>query len=195
MGVTQWLGMLSVFFCLGASAEAGESVRIYGRDEVPQADEIAGMLRAQKGSLEGKTARAKTRGISLDPAGTTSAESALAAQGQQAGAFAVQITFALDSAKVDPAFVPHLVAIAKGIELAGSDLKILIEGHTDASGSPQYNEALSLRRARVVRAMLIDSYGVASGKLTAVGKGTRELADAADPLSGKNRRVQFRVTE
>jgi len=73
--------------------------------------------------------------------------------------------------------------------------KIVIEGHTDASGTETYNEQLSLRRAEAVRSLLIEKYAVRADKIVASGYGPRQLADASDPYSGKNRRVQFRVVE
>jgi outer membrane protein OmpA-like peptidoglycan-associated protein len=177
------------------AALAGESIRIYGRDEVPAPDDIAGMLQAQKRSLHARPAVARTRGISLDPGAEAAAEPASDKQAEPAGAFALQINFDLDSAEVNQDFVPHVAAIAKGIELAGADLKVVIEGHTDARGAPQYNDALSLRRAMSVRRLLVEKYGVRAERLVAVGSGQRVLADAADPYSGRNRRVQFRVAE
>jgi outer membrane protein OmpA-like peptidoglycan-associated protein len=92
-------------------------------------------------------------------------------------------------------FIPHLEAIAKGIQQSGSDTKIVIEGHTDASGPETYNDQLSLHRAEAVRALLIEKYAVSADQIAAAGYGPRQLADVSDPYSGKNRRVQFRVVE
>ena len=176
-------------------AGAGESVKIYGRDHVPEPDEVADMLRAQKNSANNRKSGIKTRGISLDAPNAATPEPASTALAQQPGAFALQINFDLNSVKIDPAFLPHLSAIAKGIELSGSDLKIVVEGHTDASGSPQYNDQLSFRRAQSVRALLIEKYGMQPANVSAVGRGQSQLTDISDPYSGKNRRVQFRVAE
>lgn len=45
-----------------------------------------------------------------------------------------------------------------------------VEGHTDFMGSEQYNQALSERRANVVRDYLVNQ-GVPAGKISAVGYG------------------------
>lgn len=189
------LVLLHILLWGAYGVSAGESVKIYGRDNVPEPDEVADMLRAQKNAANNRAAGMKTRGISLDAPNAATPESASTALAEQAGAFALQINFDLDSVKVDPAFLPHLSAIAKGIDLSGTDLKIVVEGHTDARGSPQYNDQLSLRRAQSVRALLIEKYGIQPGNVSAVGRGQAQLADVSDPYSGKNRRVQFRVAE
>ncbi len=58
------------------------------------------------------------------------------------------------------------------------DSVALIEGHTDSVGTPEYNMALSLRRAESVVTYLVENHRVAPDRLRAVGYGeTRPLAD------------------
>lgn len=179
---------------LATGVFAADSLTLYDRDHVPSPNDVAKMLLSQKSSLQGG-AGAKTRGISLDPQGTGGAQNALAQQNDRLGAFALQINFPLNSAEVDANFIPHLAAIAKGIQIAGTEAKIVVEGHTDVSGSQAHNEDLSLRRAEAVRSLLVEKYAVRADRLAAAGYGPRQLADVTDPYSGKNRRVQFRVAE
>ncbi len=68
----------------------------------------------------------------------------------------------------------------------------VIEGHTDASGSANYNQSLSEQRAGSVRRYLVDSYGIASRDLRAVGLGETELYDERRPESELNRRVRIK---
>jgi outer membrane protein OmpA-like peptidoglycan-associated protein len=70
-----------------------------------------------------------------------------------------------------------------------------IVGHTDTSGSPQYNIGLSERRASVVRDALV-SRGLASSLITAEARGETDLARATrdgvrEPL---NRRTAVTIT-
>lgn len=51
---------------------------------------------------------------------------------------------------------------------------ILVVGHADTSGSPDYNQRLSERRAATVRSALV-AQGIESGKITATGRGETEL--------------------
>ena len=71
---------------------------------------------------------------------------------------------------------------------------IVVVGHTDSVGSAAANDALALRRAEVVRAMLIGQ-GYAAASIAAVGRGERELLvptpdNVAEP---RNRRVEIIV--
>ncbi|MDZ4738375.1 MAG: OmpA family protein [Alphaproteobacteria bacterium] len=51
---------------------------------------------------------------------------------------------------------------------------IIIVGHTDSSGSNEYNQALSERRSSSVRSALVN-LGIADEKIEASGKGESEL--------------------
>lgn len=71
-------------------------------------------------------------------------------------------------------------------------------GHTDSTGTPDYNAQLSLARARAVQGALQPAVGPAVS-LTATGRGEREpVADNATPDGRtQNRRVTvtYRVAE
>lgn len=69
--------------------------------------------------------------------------------------------------------------------------RLTIEGHTDAHGTPDFNRALSERRARAVRAYL-EAAGVPSQRLTAVGFGASRPVAPNDALGNAlNRRVEL----
>jgi outer membrane protein OmpA-like peptidoglycan-associated protein len=74
------------------------------------------------------------------------------------------------------------------------DTNVLVEGHTDADGSDEYNQTLSERRAASVSAYLAQS-NVSSGRLTTIGYGeSQPVADNAT-AEGKqaNRRVEVAI--
>jgi outer membrane protein OmpA-like peptidoglycan-associated protein len=77
----------------------------------------------------------------------------------------------------------------KDRRLAGMQFKII--GHTDAAGGEAYNLDLSRRRAEAVRAYLMQFHRIEGARLTAEGRGFRELADPAHPQDAANRRVQI----
>ena len=64
---------------------------------------------------------------------------------------------------------------------------------TDARGGDAYNTHLSPRRANAVRSRLIQFHNIDGGRLTAEGRGRRELKDPARPEDGVNRRVQIKT--
>lgn len=74
------------------------------------------------------------------------------------------------------------------------DTEVLIEGHTDADGSEEYNETLSMRRAQSVERYLV-SQGVKPSRSTPMGYGeTQPVADNTS-TDGKaaNRRVEIAI--
>lgn len=76
------------------------------------------------------------------------------------------------------------------------EMKILVEGHTDNVGKPEYNLDLSKRRAQSVRDFL-NSQEVAAERLSVAGYGsTQPVADnATDEGRQKNRRVDLVIQE
>lgn len=66
----------------------------------------------------------------------------------------------------------------------------LLAGHTDAKGTDEYNQALSMRRAQAVAGYLTKQYNVEANRLKVEGYGRSKLLDPANPLSAINRRVQ-----
>ena len=74
------------------------------------------------------------------------------------------------------------------------DTDVLIEGHTDSSGSDEYNQTLSEKRAESVRKELV-SKGVLAGRLTAVGYGESQPLEDNSTEAGKqaNRRVEVAI--
>jgi peptidoglycan-associated lipoprotein len=77
-----------------------------------------------------------------------------------------------------------------------SDLKVIVEGHSDEAGSKEYNLALGDRRAGAVKSFLIGQ-GVQSGRLIAVSYGNEKpiAAGSRETARSKNRRVHFVIEE
>jgi outer membrane protein OmpA-like peptidoglycan-associated protein len=73
-----------------------------------------------------------------------------------------------------------------------TDTKVLIEGHTDSTGSDEYNMELSKRRAQAVQDALA-SRGIDRGRVEAVGKGKGYPVAGNDTSGGRqaNRRVEI----
>ena len=71
---------------------------------------------------------------------------------------------------------------------------LLIVGHTDSSGSDDYNQALSLRRADAASAYLA-AQGVSSVRIFADGKGEMEPVSTNDTEYGRqmNRRIEVAI--
>ena len=122
---------------------------------------------------------------------TVEAAAADAATPPSRPSLSLLIQFDFNSARVKPESQQALSNLAQALqskELA--DSKFAVEGHTDAKGRADYNLKLSQQRADAVRAFLA-SNGVADARLVALGKGSGELANPADPLAAENRRVRI----
>jgi outer membrane protein OmpA-like peptidoglycan-associated protein len=79
--------------------------------------------------------------------------------------------------------------------LANEHVQVVIEGHTDNSGSPDGNVALSQRRADAVMKYLVVNHGVSPGRVKAKGVGPAEPVASNDTAEGRamNRRIEFEV--
>ncbi len=101
------------------------------------------------------------------------------------------IAFAHDSVKLSAGGDAALTAVVDYLQAAPEIRLVLIEGHTDATGSLRYNQALSEARAVAIRAALIRA-GVSPDRLVAYGYGETR---PAEPDRAANRRVVFRIIE
>jgi outer membrane protein OmpA-like peptidoglycan-associated protein len=83
-----------------------------------------------------------------------------------------------------------------GILLIMQDLNLRIEGHTDSTGSPSFNQRLSESRADSVFDFLV-TQGIRSSRIETAGYGMeRPIADNATAEGrSKNRRVEIIIAE
>lgn len=81
------------------------------------------------------------------------------------------------------------------ITLKNSETNIIVQGHTDASGSDKVNQPLSERRARNVLDFLVMN-GVPTSRLSAVGYGENMPVAPNDTEANRalNRRVQLEIS-
>lgn len=101
-----------------------------------------------------------------------------------------RIPFALNSAELLPDGRPFLDQLGQVMQ-SEPQLKLAVEGHTDARGGDAYNMVLSQKRAKTVQAYLSQVWHIPASRLTVVGKGKSEPL-TGDPYDAQNRRVQFR---
>jgi outer membrane protein OmpA-like peptidoglycan-associated protein len=108
--------------------------------------------------------------------------------GDEAGAVAFHVNFAFDSAAL-PESAHEMIGMIAQLMKETPQMKVRVEGHTDAKGSVRYNLALSERRALSVGEYIV-SQGIEPTRLELVGKGMSEPL-AANRYDPANRRVQF----
>ena len=102
------------------------------------------------------------------------------------------VYFEVNKSIVQPAMRSRLTEIARALSAAGEDAHFLIEGHTDADGSNEYNLELSRLRAEAVRSVLVAG-GVPPGLIETQGYGeTRPIAsNSSSNGKAQNRRVEI----
>jgi len=103
------------------------------------------------------------------------------------------VTFAVDSAQLNPQFNPVLDKVAQTL-VEYNQTVIQVAGHTDSTGSHAYNMKLSEQRANSVRTYLAGR-GVPAQRMHAVGAGPdHPVADNATPEGrAQNRRVEITI--
>ena len=103
------------------------------------------------------------------------------------------ITFALNSADLNAQFFSALDGVSMVLKEYDKTV-IEVAGHTDSSGSDQYNQALSERRAQAVAGYL-GSHGVKTQRLITIGAGEAHPVASNDTEQGRsqNRRVELTI--
>ena len=174
---------------------------------------LVGSAAAQDQTVEEMTdnfAKQKTRGLKITTPGAN-ADSATAATANTAQTAVVaptteeiatavpkeeqvrvNIVFDYDSAALREDQKPKLAGLCTALKAANVQ-KIRILGHTDASGSADYNERLSKLRAEEVKRHLAGDCGFPEDRMETQGLGERFPYDASNPRGDVNRRVEFQA--
>ncbi len=192
-----------------AAAHAGGDVIYYNADERPDPAMVARILggapamrAAPVEQTAVRTRSIRTRSIHLletseaTPQVVAAADTTdfvPAASEPQPDGLALPVQFAFDSANLAPNATFQLDAVAEGIRLAGSGVRVVIEGHTDAVGSDEYNRRLSHARAQAVKQYLVYRHGITPDQLVVEGHGEANPIEPANPFAARNRRVEFRA--
>jgi outer membrane protein OmpA-like peptidoglycan-associated protein len=104
------------------------------------------------------------------------------------------ITFATDSATVQPAFSETLVSV--GLVLKKFNKTVVdVYGHTDNTGSDAHNQDLSQRRAVAVATVLANQ-GIDQRRFYIEGKGESDpiASNATETGRAQNRRVEIQIS-
>ncbi|MEP7243429.1 MAG: OmpA family protein [Gammaproteobacteria bacterium] len=173
-------------FAMGGALGTTPEVRVVQPADSIASTDVTKILEAQPAEAQPASdaepgALPKTRGIRK-----VSGQSA-----PGASTLALRIQFERDSANIPPAAHSQLDSVAQGIRALSGEPRILIEGHTDNSGSPDHNDRLSTQRAETIRTYLIE-HGVRAGWLTARGAGSRQPLTEEQANAAINRRVEFK---
>ena len=105
-----------------------------------------------------------------------------------------QVTFARGSANLTESSKEFLRRIGQALKnKQGAYQTVVVEGHTDATGTQDINRNLSKKRADSVRAFLLAEYGI--GNVETVGRASDMLKDKSNPGAAANRRIEFVIAK
>lgn len=100
------------------------------------------------------------------------------------------VKFPTDSSKLSPEAESRLMQLSDRLKAENKNVYLEIQGHTDASGAPTYNERLGEQRAEAVRKFLAKQ-GVNLSRMGTISYG--EEAPVADNSSREGRAQNRRV--
>jgi outer membrane protein OmpA-like peptidoglycan-associated protein len=105
------------------------------------------------------------------------------------------VLFEVNGADLQPGAQVELLRLVEYLKRS-PDRKILIEGHTDSTGSSEYNLRLSQLRAESVQSFLIGN-GLPADRVRAIGYGETRPEAPNDSASGRqqNRRVEIVILD
>jgi OOP family OmpA-OmpF porin len=109
--------------------------------------------------------------------------------------FTLDIEFDFDRYSIRPQYHEELAEVADFIK-THPDTNGQVQGHTDSRGTEKYNQALSEKRANVVKEYLVNTFGIDPSRLDARGFGeSRPIADnKTDEGRQRNRRTEVVLT-
>lgn len=107
----------------------------------------------------------------------------------------LNVQFDFDQAVVKPEYFEDIRRVADFLS-ANEDVVATLEGHTDSTGTDEYNQELSERRAAAVRQALIDRFNVSPARISSVGYGESRPVTSNATAEGRaqNRRVESGMT-
>jgi OOP family OmpA-OmpF porin len=108
----------------------------------------------------------------------------------------LNIEFASNSSIIAPRYAAEMRRAAE-FSRAHPEKVLLVEGHTDNTGSDEVNRKLSQHRADTVRWILVRDYGVDATKIKAKGFGESKPVGDNNTIEGRksNRRVLVRLMD
>ncbi len=106
------------------------------------------------------------------------------------------VLFQVDSAKLLPEAV-EILSEAGSILKTNNDIRVRIEGHASSEAPFDYNQKLSERRAKAVKAFLVKQHGIDANRMETIGYGEERPIANNDTEEGraKNRRMEFVILE
>jgi OOP family OmpA-OmpF porin len=183
---------LSPLINLPASAQDNNEMSADDIKKAFDTQKTRGLVLATPDSAATDTAPAAAASATAESTTTTAAVDSMATAFAPEEQVNINVSFDFDSASLREDQKPKLEVLCTALKAA--DVRALrILGHTDASGSAEYNERLSKLRAEEVKRFLTTDCGFPADRMEAHGVGERFPFNAEDPRADANRRVEFQA--
>lgn len=175
--------LLGVALIAAGAATTGCATKKYAREQ-------AGIVNARVDTVEPRVAAVE--GTARDALDRATAAGKLA-EGKFLYQMVLQddaVKFALNKAELSPEGEARLAAFVEKLKAENRNVYVEIQGHTDASGAPDYNNKLGESRAEAVRRYL-NVHGVALNRLSTISYGEESPVAPNETPDGRaqNRRV------
>jgi outer membrane protein OmpA-like peptidoglycan-associated protein len=190
------VGLVNIYFGKGPLTQQAEAEARQARADAEKAQEEARTLAQQQQSQQTQA--------EADKAAARRKAEELQAQVAQAQSELNQIKQMVAEKNIAPVnfktgsadlLVQSHATLDKVAETAKKypNLKLRVEGHTDSTGSAEFNQQLSQERADAVMDYLVQTAGVPADQVVAVGFGQTKPIASNDTAQGRaqNRRVEF----
>ena len=114
---------------------------------------------------------------------------------EQSASITLDVPFANNSSNVESTLVNDIERVADFMKKY-TNTTAVIEGHTSVVGNADYNLMLSKKRAKAVKSILVNDFGIDSSRLTTEGFGETRLLTTGTTLADHklNRRVVAEIT-
>ncbi len=145
---------------------------------------------AYSAAPKNQTLIAKMESVSMPITTHTLRAFRLSQEGQTGSGIDFNINFAANAYTIPPRSYKVLNTLADYLA-ANKNVKISLEGHTDNTGTKEYNQALSEKRAEHTKAYLVSRSKIDPDRIKTCGWGNTRPKDKEHDISWINRRVEM----
>jgi peptidoglycan-associated lipoprotein len=189
--------LVCAILLLGATSLGGCATKKFVRQEVGVVDTKVEATQGQVTAQQGVLGQHETHLADLDRTTREALQRAEAAGKLAEGKFVYSMVlqddstkFPLNRAQLSPEAEAKLMEFANKLKGDNKNVYLEIQGHTDASGAPNYNEKLGEERAEAVRKFL-NQQGVPLNRMASISYGAEVPVAPNNTRDGRaqNRRV------
>lgn len=169
--------------CIVPTALQAKDVKVFTDSNVPTPEELATIMLNDMPKTNSTPRGGASRGLSF-----------VKPKQDKYKNISLPIKFDYNSSTLTTKSLTHLKKIGTMLNLDNmSDKHIVVVGHTDASGSKNYNLNLSKKRSQSVKEFLVSNYQIDPTRIKTTGKGESETLPGKPLSSSNNRRVEFAI--